>query len=56
MEQVSGAKYLIDYILTMDTAKEMAMLERNEKGKMVRRYFIEYEGLQCRMEIGSDLS
>lgn len=43
MEQVSGAKYLIDYLLTMDTAKEMAMLERNEMGKMVRRYFIEAE-------------
>lgn len=43
MEQVSGTKHLIDYIVTMDTAKEMAMLERNEKGKMVRRYFIEAE-------------
>ena len=43
MEQVSGAKHLIDYIVTMDTAKEMAMLERNEMGKMVRRYFIEAE-------------
>lgn len=43
MEQVSGAKHLIDYIVTMDTAKEMAMLERSEKGKMVRRYFIESE-------------
>lgn len=43
MEQVSGAKHLIDYIVTMDTAKEMAMLERNDKGKMVRRYFIEAE-------------
>ena len=43
MEQVSGAKHLIDYIVTMDTAKEMAMLERNDRGKMVRRYFIEAE-------------
>lgn len=43
MEQPSGAKYLIDYIVTMDTAKEMAMLERNDMGKMVRRYFIEAE-------------
>lgn len=43
MEQVSGAKHMIEYILTMDTAKEMSMLERNEKGKMIRRYFIEAE-------------
>ena len=34
---------LIEYILTMDAAKEMAMLERNAKGKMIRRYFIEAE-------------
>lgn len=38
-----GRQTLIDYIVTMDTAKEMAMLERNEKGKMIRRYFIEAE-------------
>lgn len=30
-----------DHIIKLDTAKEMAMLERNEKGKQVRRYFIE---------------
>lgn len=38
-----GGSNRIDYLLTMDTAKEMAMLERNEMGKMVRRYFIEAE-------------
>lgn len=32
-----------EYILKLDTAKEMAMLERNEKGKQVRRYFINVE-------------
>ena len=32
-----------EYIINLDTAKEMAMLERNEKGKQVRRYFIEVE-------------
>lgn len=32
-----------DHIIRLDTAKEMAMLERNEKGKQVRRYFIQVE-------------
>lgn len=32
-----------EYILTIDIAKEIAMLERNEVGKKVRRYFIEFE-------------
>lgn len=36
-------KPLIEYILSTDIAKEIAMLERNEKGKQVRRYFIEVE-------------
>lgn len=38
-----GGSNKIDYLVTMDTAKEMAMLERNDMGKMVRRYFIEAE-------------
>ena len=32
-----------EHIIKLDTAKEMAMLERNEKGKQVRRYFIAVE-------------
>ncbi len=33
----------IDYILTIDMAKEIAMLENNEIGKRVRKYFIRTE-------------
>lgn len=33
----------VDYIIKLDIAKEIAMLERNEKGKQVRRYFIQVE-------------
>ncbi len=43
-----------DHIIKLDTAKEMAMLERNEKGKQVRRYFIAIE--KKYKESGSDLS
>lgn len=32
-----------DHIIKLDMAKEMAMMERNNKGKQVRRYFIRIE-------------
>lgn len=38
-----GGRPQTEYIIQLDTAKEMAMLERNAKGKQVRRYFIRIE-------------
>ena len=33
----------IDYILKLDMAKEICMIQRNEKGKQIRKYLIEVE-------------
>jgi len=39
-----GSREVIDdYLLTLDMAKELCMLERNDKGRQFRRYFIERE-------------
>ncbi len=38
-----GGRPAIDHLIKLDIAKEMAMLERNERGKQVRRYFIRIE-------------
>lgn len=32
-----------DFVVTLDMAKELAMLENNPKGKETRKYFIEFE-------------
>ena len=40
-----GKRKVVDYYLTLDTAKELSMVERNAKGKEARQYFIECERL-----------
>lgn len=39
----NGGRPSIDYALTIDTAKEISMIQRSEKGKQARKYFIEME-------------
>ena len=34
---------LVEYYVTIEMAKELAMVERNDKGKQARKYFIECE-------------
>ena len=43
LSKSTGGRPKQEYIIKLATAKEMAMLERNEKGKQVRRYFIQVE-------------
>lgn len=43
MSESNGGRPAKEYHISLDMAKELAMVERNEKGKLARKYFIEVE-------------
>jgi anti-repressor protein len=53
-ENPSGGRPLTEYALTIEAAKELAMVEGNEKGKQARQYFIACE--QKLKEVSTPLS
>lgn len=42
-DKPQGGRPQVDYALTLDCAKEISMIQRNEKGKIALQYFIEVE-------------
>lgn len=53
--KIHGGSTRKDYFLSLDMAKEISMVEKNEKGREARKYFIACEK-QAKTQIGIDLN
>lgn len=43
VENLKGGRPLLEYVLSLDLAKNISMLEKKEKGNQIRKYFISCE-------------
>lgn len=53
-ENSTGGRPSVDYAMTIDMAKEICMIQRTEKGKQARQYFIECEKRMKEMSVPHD--
>ena len=43
LEKSTGGRRAVDHVIKLDMAKEIAMIQRSDRGKQVRQYFIQIE-------------
>ena len=51
-ENLKGGRPTTEYIISVDMTKHLGMMERNEKGHEIRKYFIEQEALARHLRDG----
>ena len=52
-ENPNGGRPLTEYALSIDMAKELSMVENNERGRLARKYFIECEKIATNKNVAS---